>query len=122
MPLNTPESFEKDVVAFSELDVRLVRSLASQAAVSVENNALYQRIEKLFDDFVEASVMAIESRDPVTKGHSRRVAKMTVSLARRLNETWKEEEEPQGSRVTEKALDRVKKGDVHYTVVDEQDS
>ncbi len=81
--LGTPESFEKDVVPFSDLDERLVRSLASQAAVSVENNALYQRIEKLFDNFVEASVMAIESRDPVTKGHSRRVAKMTVSLARR---------------------------------------
>ncbi len=85
--LGTPASFEKDIVPFSDLDERLVRSLASQAAVSVENNALYQRIEKLFDNFVEASVMAIESRDPVTRGHSRRVAKMTVSLARRTAET-----------------------------------
>ena len=59
--LSTPESFEKNVVSFSDLDERMVRSLASQAAVSVENNALYQRIEKLLDNFVEASVMAIES-------------------------------------------------------------
>jgi HD-GYP domain-containing protein (c-di-GMP phosphodiesterase class II) len=84
--LSTPQSFEKEVASFSDLDERLVSSLASQAAVSVENNALYQRIEKLLDNFVEASVMAIESRDPVTKGHSRRVAKMTVSLARHTNE------------------------------------
>jgi response regulator RpfG family c-di-GMP phosphodiesterase len=74
-------------VPFTALDEQLVRSLASQAAVSVDNNRLYQRIEKLFNDFVQASVRAIESRDPTTRGHSRRVADMTTELARVVNRT-----------------------------------
>jgi HD-GYP domain-containing protein (c-di-GMP phosphodiesterase class II) len=82
-----PDSFQTEVVPFTALDEQLVRSLASQAAVSVENNRLYQRIEKLFNDFVQASVRAIESRDPTTRGHSRRVADMTTELARVVNRT-----------------------------------
>jgi HD-GYP domain-containing protein (c-di-GMP phosphodiesterase class II) len=59
----------------------LLRSLASQAAVAIENNRLYESIETLFEGFVKASVTAIESRDPTTSGHSFRVADLTVGLA-----------------------------------------
>ncbi len=85
--LTEMDSFEKEVVPFTALDEQLVRSLASQAAVSVDNNRLYQRIDRLFFDFVWASVHAIESRDPTTKGHSTRVAKMTTGLADVVNRT-----------------------------------
>lgn len=85
--LTETDSFEKKVVPFTALDEQLVRSLASQAAVSVDNNRLYQRIDRLFFDFVWASVRAIESRDPTTKGHSTRVAKMTTELADVVNRT-----------------------------------
>jgi hypothetical protein len=34
----------------------------------------------MFDGFVDASVLAIEARDPTTSGHSRRVARLTVAL------------------------------------------
>ena len=64
---------------------RMVLSLASQAAVSLENNLLYQEIETLFEGFVKASVQAIESRDPTTSGHSNRVAVYTVSLAKAVD-------------------------------------
>src|SRR5213079_155465 len=36
---------------------------------------------RLFEGFVRASVIAIESRDPTTSGHSFRVANLTVALA-----------------------------------------
>ncbi len=85
--LTTQESFENDILPFTALDELLLRSLASQAAISVENNTLYQKIETLFDGFVDAAVLAIESRDPVTQGHSKRVAKMTVELAQVANRT-----------------------------------
>jgi HD-GYP domain-containing protein (c-di-GMP phosphodiesterase class II) len=85
--LDRPETFQTEVVPFTSLDEQLLRSLASQAAVSIDNNRLYQRIEKLFNDFVQASVRAIESRDPTTRGHSRRVADMTTELARVVNRT-----------------------------------
>jgi HD-GYP domain-containing protein (c-di-GMP phosphodiesterase class II) len=72
---------EGEVVAFSQSSQDLASSLASQAAVALENNLLYRDIEKLFEGFVRASVTAIESRDPTTFGHSERVAKLTVALA-----------------------------------------
>src|SRR4051812_34748864 len=43
---------------------------------------LYDEIQQLFEGFVKASVEAIEQRDPTTSGHSRRVADLTVGLAR----------------------------------------
>jgi HD-GYP domain-containing protein (c-di-GMP phosphodiesterase class II) len=59
----------------------MVVSLASQAAVALENSRLYEDIKKLFEGFVKASVTAIEARDPTTSGHSFRVANLTVALA-----------------------------------------
>jgi HD-GYP domain-containing protein (c-di-GMP phosphodiesterase class II) len=50
--------------------------------VSLENALLYDEIRRLFEGFVKASVEAIESRDPTTSGHSRRVADLTVGLAK----------------------------------------
>ena len=75
------EIVHREVLAFSDRSQELASSLASQAAVSLENNLLYREIENLFEGFVRASVLAIESRDPTTFGHSERVAKLTVGLA-----------------------------------------
>jgi len=72
---------EANVVPFPEECRALLRSLASQAAVALENTRLYQSIETLFEGFVRASVSAIEARDPTTSGHSFRVADLTVALA-----------------------------------------
>src|SRR5262249_17030449 len=73
-----------EVLPFSTADVELLRSLASQAAVSLANNRLYEDIQRLFEGFVRAAVMAIEQRDPATSGHSFRVADGTLSLARHV--------------------------------------
>ena len=62
----------------------VARSIASQAAVALENWRLYQEIQALFDGFVEAAVTAIEARDPSTGGHSWRVAQLTDLLAREV--------------------------------------
>ncbi|MGB2623839.1 MAG: HD domain-containing phosphohydrolase [Candidatus Acidiferrum sp.] len=78
------------VHAFPERAVRLGLSLASQAAVAYENSQLYRDIENLFDGFVNASVKAIEQRDPTTSGHSQRVCQMTLALAEAVDR------EPQG--------------------------
>jgi HD-GYP domain-containing protein (c-di-GMP phosphodiesterase class II) len=69
------------VVPFSERARDLLVSLASQAAVALENSHLYAEIRQLFEGFVRASVVAIEARDPATSGHSFRVANLTVALA-----------------------------------------
>jgi response regulator RpfG family c-di-GMP phosphodiesterase len=56
-------------------------ALGGQAAVAIENAVLHDEISRLFEGFVQASVIAIESRDPTTAGHSGRVADLTVGLA-----------------------------------------
>ncbi len=75
------ENFREVTRAFDNDDEDLVSSLASQAAVALENSRLIRNIETLFEGFVTASVTAIESRDPTTSGHSFRVADLTVGLA-----------------------------------------
>jgi len=75
----------EEVVPFSKRSQELALSLASQAAVALENNLLYQDIQRLFEGFVKASVYAIESRDPTTFGHSERVATLTVGLAQTVD-------------------------------------
>jgi HD-GYP domain-containing protein (c-di-GMP phosphodiesterase class II) len=72
---------EREVHPYDQRSVDLVKALASQAAVAIENSTLYQDIERLFEGFVKAAVGAIESRDPTTSGHSGRVATLTETLA-----------------------------------------
>ena len=67
---------------FSAEDEELLGALAGPAASAIENALLNEEIEKLFEGFVQASVVAIEQRDPTTAGHSGRVATLTVGLAR----------------------------------------
>ncbi len=72
-------------VAFRAGHLRLAQSLAGQAGVAVKNAGYRREIEQLFESFVNASVLAIEQRDPVTSGHSGRVAALTVALAEAIN-------------------------------------
>jgi len=77
----SPAEIEREVEPFGARYTDFAVSLASQAAVSLENSRLYENIQTLFEGFVKASVTAIESRDPTTSGHSFRVAELTVGLA-----------------------------------------
>ena len=79
------EEIEHEVAPFSERHQELAASLASQAAVALENSRLYQSVQDLFQGFVQASVTAIEARDPTTAGHSFRVAELTLRLAEEIN-------------------------------------
>jgi HD-GYP domain-containing protein (c-di-GMP phosphodiesterase class II) len=80
--LRTADDFDKKVVPFDNRSQELASTLASQAGISLENAILYADIQQLFEGFVRASVIAIESRDPTTSGHSQRVADLTVALAK----------------------------------------
>ena len=79
--LTSGSAVEDEVRPFDEKTFGLINSLASQAAVSIENSLLYQNIQNLFEGFVKASVLTIEQRDPTTCGHSERVSSLTVGLA-----------------------------------------
>src|SRR5260370_8758753 len=76
----TKENVEQEVVSFHPDDVEMIESIASQAAVALDNKNLLKDIEDLFDHFVTASVYAIEQIDPSTAGHSGRVEALTSKL------------------------------------------
>ncbi len=78
------ESADAVVQPFGQGEVWLIRALAAQAAVAIENTRLVREIESLFEGFVRASVVTIEQRDPATSGHSLRVADYTIALAEAL--------------------------------------
>ncbi len=77
---------EDQIIPFNNEDVDLVNNLASQAAVALENARLLYDLRRTFEGFVKASVVAIESKDPCTHGHSERVAELTVALAKKIND------------------------------------
>ncbi len=85
LELTSPEHTEEVVRPYDRHDERLLGSLASQAAVAMENARLVDAIQHLFERFVHASVKAIEVRDKSTQGHSERVAAFTVAQAEAIN-------------------------------------
>ncbi|HNV69063.1 MAG TPA: GAF domain-containing protein [Candidatus Ozemobacteraceae bacterium] len=76
---------EEHIEPFTRKDLNLISSLASQATIALENSRLVQDIQRLFEGFVHASIVAIESRDPTTCGHSERVAALTVHFAETID-------------------------------------
>jgi HD-GYP domain-containing protein (c-di-GMP phosphodiesterase class II) len=79
--LEDPETCVEYIQPFTSHDLRMAMSIASQASIAIQNTQLVDSIRTLFDGFIDASVKAIESRDPTTSGHSQRVATLTVALA-----------------------------------------
>jgi HD-GYP domain-containing protein (c-di-GMP phosphodiesterase class II) len=75
------QALNSENAAFDDEDEELLLALGGQAAQAIENVTLREEISNLFEGFVQASVMAIEQRDPTTAGHSARVAATTVALA-----------------------------------------
>lgn len=78
--INKLDSDSGEPVPFSDFDTIMLTSLSTLAAVSVENNNLLLETEKLLNNMIISSVKAIEQRDPITKGHSIRVAAYTMAI------------------------------------------
>ncbi|MDH5763116.1 MAG: GAF domain-containing protein [Nitrospinota bacterium] len=74
-------------IPFSPDFVSLTESLASQAAVSITNARLINDMEHLFESFVEVMATAIDEKSPITGGHIRRVANLTMVMAEELHKT-----------------------------------
>ena len=79
--LNATDPVNKQVIEFSQDYENLSESLASQAAVAITNAKLISNMAELFEAFVKVMATAIDEKSPVTGGHIRRVADLTLTMA-----------------------------------------
>jgi len=70
--------------AFSERDMALFKPLSAQAAVAIERAKLYQDLEDMYISTVRSLAAAIDAKDPYTRGHSERVNRFCMVIAKEL--------------------------------------
>lgn len=70
---------------FTEEELKILSILADNAAVAIENAKLYNDLEELFLATVKTLTETIDAKDPYTHGHSERVAKFSMALAREFS-------------------------------------
>jgi HD-GYP domain-containing protein (c-di-GMP phosphodiesterase class II) len=79
--LNAKDRATGAICPFSEADLHLAESLASQAAIALTNRLLINRLEELFESFIRLINAAIDDKSPYTSGHCARVPVLTMLLA-----------------------------------------
>jgi len=84
--LNAKDPSAGKVIPFSPECQGMTESLASQAAVVLTNKRLIDDLQELLDSFIRSIATAIDEKSPYTGGHVRRVAELTMVIARRINE------------------------------------
>jgi len=78
------EAINKIDGAFDDNDIRILSTLAEQAATVLHIAQLYTDADELFLNTITALVVAIEAKDPYTEGHSQRVSEYSVAMAKEL--------------------------------------
>jgi len=79
--VNAKDPATGNVIPFSEQSVRLVQSLASQAAITLENKKLIDAQKNLLESFIKMIAKAIDAKSPYTGAHCERVPTLTSMLA-----------------------------------------
>ncbi|RJQ50998.1 MAG: HD domain-containing protein [Actinobacteria bacterium] len=69
---------------FTDENVRLLSSLAGNAAVAIENAQLFKSLEEAYMGTVKALAAAIDAKDSYTQGHSTQVAHYVLMLAEEM--------------------------------------
>jgi len=66
---------------FSAEERRMLETLASQAAIAIENARLFERTQRTYYQTIRALAEALEARDAYTRGHSERVTRYALRIA-----------------------------------------
>lgn len=75
------QAINKKEGLFTKHDLELLKSLADQVAIALENASLHEELKRTFLEVVQSLAEAIEKRDPYTGGHTKRVVKYSLMIA-----------------------------------------
>ncbi|MFH0732708.1 MAG: HD domain-containing phosphohydrolase [Candidatus Omnitrophota bacterium] len=69
---------------FNEDDKLLITNIASQAAVAIANANLNEDAEKTYIETITALAVAVEAKDPYSRGHLDRVSRLVINFSKHL--------------------------------------
>ncbi len=82
--------YRKGKKRFTLEEKRLYITIAPQISVALKNLQLYRDTRRLFIESIQALTAAIDAKDPYTEGHSERVTKLSLQIAKKMGFTEEE--------------------------------
>ena len=73
-----------DPAVMGEEERHILHTLASQAAIAIENARLFEETQRTYYETIKGLAQALEARDAYTRGHSERVTKYSLLIADEL--------------------------------------
>jgi putative nucleotidyltransferase with HDIG domain len=83
-PLDPPGTDRLTIVPFRRIDMALLKPFASLLGLQSRSTRRQSQVQELFAGLVRSLTAAVDAKDPYTCGHSERVARIAVELAREL--------------------------------------
>jgi len=75
---------KRDSSTYNAEELELLATIAAQASIAIKNAQLYDEQQATYLHTIQALVSAIEASDSYTRGHSERVTRYSIELARKL--------------------------------------
>ena len=82
---------DRESGSFKASEVHMVEEMAAQAAMAVEQSVLFakvrsyaSKVEMSYDSTLKVLMAALDAKDSGTQGHSERVSRLTVTLAKEM--------------------------------------
>jgi len=75
---------KNDGSTYTNEELGLLTTIAAQASIAIKNATLYEDQQKTYLNTIHALVSAIEASDSYTRGHSERVTRYSVAIAKRI--------------------------------------
>lgn len=82
--LGVISTFSKKSRCFLDEEIKVLSIFASQVAIALQESRHYEDIHINYFNTIHALVLAIEARDPYTRGHTERVTKYALKIGQAL--------------------------------------
>ena len=79
--LGVIQVLNKNEGVFDDADLELLRAITPQIAIAIENAILLEEQNQQWRSFLEVLAASIDAKDPLTAGHSHKVAEYAVGIA-----------------------------------------